>query len=127
MKAKRTAKDPLRSIPGVGPSIAEDLRALGITRVEDLKGRDPERMYARSNLLRGAVQDRCLLYVFRCAVYFATARRPDPERLKWWTWKDGAPKSSGEERGSGRSKRKRETPRRGRRAAGPEGERRAGS
>ncbi len=127
MNAKRNPPDPLRSIPGVGPSIAGDLRELGIRRVEDLKGRDPERLYARSNLLRGEVQDRCLLYVFRCAVYFATARRPDPELLKWWNWKDTAPGPAGARRGSGKAKRKREPTRRGRRAGGATDGRRAGS
>jgi hypothetical protein len=81
-------KDELQAIPGVGPSIAKDLRAIGIERVGDLRGQDPERLYARSNARRGVIQDRCLLYVFRCAVYFATTRRPSPEKLKWWNWKD---------------------------------------
>ena len=81
-------RDELQTIPGVGPSIARDLRALGIRRVADLRGRDPERLYARINRLRGVRQDRCLLYVFRCAVYYATAARPSPARLKWWAWKD---------------------------------------
>ena len=36
-------------------------------------------------------QDRCLLYVFRCAVYFAERKRHDPELLKWWNWKDDRP------------------------------------
>ena len=80
--------DPLQQIPGVGPSIARDLRALGITRVSELRGRDPERLYARSNALRGVSQDRCLLYVFRCAVYFASTKKPKPSLLKWWAWKD---------------------------------------
>ena len=35
----------LQEIPGVGPSIAQDLRGLGIKKVSDLKGRDPERLY----------------------------------------------------------------------------------
>ena len=83
-------KDPLRTIPGVGPSIAADLRALGITDPTGLRGRDPEQLYARSNRLRGVTQDRCLLYVFRCAVYFASASRRQPELLKWWNWSDAA-------------------------------------
>ncbi len=78
----------LQRIPGVGPSIARDLMKLGFTRVPELRGRDPEKLYARSNQLRGQTQDRCLLYVFRCAVYFAEEKRPDPERLKWWNWSD---------------------------------------
>lgn len=82
------AKDELQIIPGVGPSIAVDLRELGIRQVADLKGRDPERMYQALIARRGMHQDRCLLYVFRCAVYFASTKRPQPEKLKWWNWKD---------------------------------------
>jgi hypothetical protein len=78
----------LQAIPGVGPSIARDLRELGIRRVADLKGRDPERMYRRLITLRRAHQDRCLLYVFRCAVYYASTPRPRRELLDWWRWKD---------------------------------------
>ena len=35
------------------------------------------------------VQDRCVLYVFQCAVYFAETREAErePEKLKWWSWK----------------------------------------
>jgi hypothetical protein len=84
-KARR--KDPLQRIPGVGPSIAQDLRDLGIERVADLRSRDPERLYARMNALRGIRQDPCLLYVFRCAVYFASTRKPKPALLNWWAWK----------------------------------------
>ncbi|WP_394701143.1 helix-hairpin-helix domain-containing protein [uncultured Methanolobus sp.] len=32
--------------------------------------------------------DRCMLYVFREAVYFASNEEHDPELLKWWNWKD---------------------------------------
>jgi hypothetical protein len=85
-----TPADPLRKIPGVGPSIAADLRALGIEDPTGLRGKDPERLYARSNALSGLVQDRCLLYVFRCAVYFANTSRHQPELLKWWNWSDDA-------------------------------------
>jgi DNA polymerase/3'-5' exonuclease PolX len=80
--------DELRIIPGVGPSIAIDLRELGIRKVADLKGKDPERMYRRLIQLRGEHQDRCLLYVFRSAIYFASTANPRPELLDWWRWKD---------------------------------------
>ncbi|WP_334292712.1 helix-hairpin-helix domain-containing protein [Parasporobacterium paucivorans] len=29
-----------------------------------------------------------MLYVFRCAVYYANEEAHDPEKLKWWNWKD---------------------------------------
>ena len=78
----------LMVIPGVGKSIAEDLYNIGIRSVEDLKKSDPLALYELSNHHAGVVQDRCLLYVFRCAVYFAKTKHPNPELLKWWNWKD---------------------------------------
>ena len=80
-------KNDLQTVPGVGKSIAEDLRNIGILTVADLKGKDPEKLYDLSNRFVGKRQDRCLLYVFRCAVYFAENKNPDPEKLKWWNWK----------------------------------------
>jgi len=76
----------LTVIPGVGKAIAHDLREIGIGCVEDLVGRNPEHLYEASNRRAGCVQDRCLLYVFRCAVYYAEGGR-NPEKLKWWHWK----------------------------------------
>lgn len=77
----------LRSLPGIGPSLAADLRELGFRETGDLHGADPERMYADLCELRGVRQDPCVLYTFRCAVYAVTARERDPELLKWWNWK----------------------------------------
>jgi hypothetical protein len=77
-----------RRIPGVGPRTAEDLWALGLRSVEDFRGRDPEELYARLCALAGGKVDRCMLYVLRCAVYYATAGAHEPERLKWWNWHD---------------------------------------
>ena len=78
----------LQRIPGVGPSIAKDLEELDVNSVADLVGWDPERLYERLCATRGQHVDRCMLYVFRCAVYFAETSHPDPALLKWWAWKD---------------------------------------
>lgn len=78
----------LLSIPGVGVKTAEDLVLLGINKVDDLKGRDPEDLYTELCIVKGQQIDRCVLYVFRCAVYFATEETHDSEMLKWWAWKD---------------------------------------
>jgi len=86
----QTSATDLQVIPGVGPSIAADLHALGYTDVESLRGQDPERMYEELCLLRGAHVDRCVLYVFREVVYFASNESHDPQLLKWWNWKDNA-------------------------------------
>lgn len=87
MKDNSKAIKELTVIPSIGKSIAEDLTNIGIYSVEDLKGKDPEKLYDQSNKYEGVVQDRCLLYTFRCAVYFAQGGR-DSEKLKWWNWKN---------------------------------------
>ena len=78
----------LQSIPGVGKSLSQDLRDLGYHSVNGLKGQDPEIMYQNLMDLRDEHIDRCVLYVFRCAVYFASNAKHDKELLKWWNWKD---------------------------------------
>ncbi len=70
--------------------MALDLIDLGFSSPEELRGEDPERMYTDLRELRGGYMDRCVLYVFRCAVYFASNETLDPELLKWWNWKDRA-------------------------------------
>ena len=89
VKAK-LSRDPeeLQNIPGVGPSLAKDLTDLGYCCVSRLRGSDPEQMYQKLCALRGRHIDRCVLYVFRCAVYYASNSVHDPELLKWWNWKD---------------------------------------
>lgn len=81
-------RDELQTIPGVGPALAGDLRRLGVRRVADLKSADPQKLYDRLCEKTGAKQDRCVLYAFRCAVYYASRPVHEPEKLKWWNWKD---------------------------------------
>ncbi|USN53644.1 MAG: TfoX/Sxy family DNA transformation protein [Candidatus Nomurabacteria bacterium] len=81
-------KDVLLEIPGVGKSIAKDLHELNIHKVEDLRRQNPEQLYENLQRQQGAPIDRCILYVFRCAVYYASHTRHDVEKLKWWNWKD---------------------------------------
>ena len=79
----------LKQIPGVGVSIANDLYDIGIKSIAQLKGKDPEKLFNQSNEYAGVIQDRCLLYVFRGAVYYAETPKElqEPEKLKWWNWK----------------------------------------
>lgn len=91
MRKAKTSNE-LQIIPGVGKSIAVDLNDMGIYEVEELRGRNPEKMYQDFCRLRGQHIDRCMLYTFRCAVYYAETvgrgRAADPEKLKWWNWKN---------------------------------------
>lgn len=88
LSEKKKILKTLQTIPGVGPSIAEDLYQLNIRSVEELRERDPEMMYEKFCDMKGQKIDRCLLYVFRCAVYYASHEIHDAELLKWWNWKD---------------------------------------
>jgi hypothetical protein len=90
MTAKEQSIKELTVIPGVGKSIANDLWNIGIQKISDLKDHDPDILYDLSNRYAGTTQDRCLLYVFRCAVCYASTpiNKHDKEKLKWWNWKD---------------------------------------
>ncbi len=85
--AKRP-KSELTAIPGIGENMAAHLNALGIEHIGDLKGKDPEALYARECAQQGSTVDRCVLYVYRLAVAYAEGRIQNPEQLKWWNWKD---------------------------------------
>jgi len=78
----------LQVIPGIGPKLSKEFLNVGIKDVSDLKGKDPEELYLEICAKQGYRVDRCVLYVCRSAVYFAENEDPDPERLKWWNWKD---------------------------------------
>jgi hypothetical protein len=93
----------LTVIPGIGPSLAADLYRLGVHNVRSLRGRNPENLYRRLCRLEGRPVDRCVLYTFRCAVYFAAGSKHDREKLKWWNWMDKpAHRRSTERPGSGK-------------------------
>ena len=85
---KGVMKTELRTIPGVGAQIERDLIALGYDRVASLAGEDPELIYERDCIRRGCRVDRCMLYVYRCAVYYADHAEHDHEKLRWGYWKD---------------------------------------
>ena len=77
----------LQRIPSIGKACAYDLWNIGIRKVEDLKDRNPKELYEKLNFVTGVQHDICMLYTFRCAVYFASTKKPKPEKLKWWYWK----------------------------------------
>ncbi len=78
----------LRTIPGIGKACAIDLWNIGIRSVSDLINQNPRILYKRLNEFTGVTHDICMLYTFRCAVYFATEQEHDQQKLNWWYWKD---------------------------------------
>ena len=82
-------KTDLKTIPGVGKNMEGHLKAIGVTSVEDLVGKDPEELYLRDCArFPGQTLDRCCLYVYRLAVAYAEGRADAPEKRKWWNYKD---------------------------------------
>jgi len=84
MKNKETRN--LGDLYSVGPATVRDLKALGITRVEQLVGQDARKLYDRLGRLSGKRCDPCMMDVLSAAV--AQAQDPDlpKEMRKWWYW-----------------------------------------
>jgi len=87
MEKEKILKE-LQIIPGIGKACALDLWNIGIRKIEDLKNQDPGLLYHKLNVLTGKTHDICMLYTFRCAVYFASEEHHEPEKLNWWYWKN---------------------------------------
>lgn len=87
-KVKAVSLNKLQIIPGIGSSLSQDLFDLGYREPADMKNEVPEIMYQNLISLRAKHIDRCVLYVFRCAVYYANHSVHEPDLLKWWNWKD---------------------------------------
>ena len=85
---KQLSSTDLEQIPGIGKSIAQDLRDIGIGSVDELKGKEAEQLYKKLCDFKASPVDRCMLYVLRCAVYYASNTKHNPNLLKWWNWKD---------------------------------------
>jgi len=88
IKKKDKNSNQLETVPGIGKSIAKDLRDIGIHKVTDLIDKSPRKLYDDLCEKRKIIIDPCVLYVFRCAVYYAENDNHNPELLKWWNWKD---------------------------------------
>lgn len=85
---RQSISNKLERIPSVGKSIARDMQSIGINSVSQLKDHVPEDLYQKLCNFKVSQVDRCVLYVLRCAVYYASNVDHDPELLKWWNWKD---------------------------------------
>src|SRR3712207_5358091 len=70
----------LQEIPNVGPRIAEDLLKLGVARVEDAAGRNPDEMYHELCAIDAERHDPCVRDVFAAVVSHAEGHPVRP----WW-------------------------------------------
>ena len=89
MNAKEAALKELSTIPGIGKSAANDLWSIGIKSISDLIGQDAESMYELLCRISGFKQNKCFIYAFRCAIYYAETPKDEQEleKLQWWNWK----------------------------------------
>jgi hypothetical protein len=70
----------LEDLPNIGKSIANDLRAIGITRPEELKKRTALNVYNDLKEPMERRHDPCVLYTLLSVVHFFGTS----ERIPWW-------------------------------------------
>jgi hypothetical protein len=70
----------LKGIPNVGPRMASALLKLGVTRLEDGAGRDPDEMYYELCAIDAKRYDPCVRDVFAAVVSHAEGGPARP----WW-------------------------------------------
>lgn len=72
----------LEQLPNIGPSLAGDLRLLGIKHPTELAGRDAFALYRALCTTTGKRHDPCVLDTFIAAVDFMRGGEPRP----WWLY-----------------------------------------
>ena len=79
-RVRRESVRTLTDLPNVGPSVAGDLRLLGIDTPQQLVGRDAWDMYAELCVLTRQQHDPCVIDVFLSITDFIQGGVPQP----WW-------------------------------------------
>ena len=72
----------LEDLPNIGPAMAADLRAMGISHPRELAHRDAFVLYQSLCALSGKRQDPCVLDTFMAATDFMRGAAPAP----WWAY-----------------------------------------
>jgi hypothetical protein len=72
----------LEQLPNIGPSLAADLRLIGIHHPRELRGKDAFVLYQKLCAATGTRQDPCVLDTFMAATDFMSGAPPAP----WWTY-----------------------------------------
>ncbi len=72
----------LEQLPNIGPSIAGDLRLIGVAHPADLARQDALQLYQQLCRATGKRQDPCVLDTFLAAVDFMRGAEPRP----WWAY-----------------------------------------
>ncbi len=82
-KARSAAEcERLEQLPNIGPSIAADLRLLGVLHPRELAAKDAFVLYQSLCAKTGKRQDPCVLDTFMAATDFMRGAEPRP----WWSY-----------------------------------------
>ncbi|MGD0056554.1 MAG: DUF4332 domain-containing protein [Methanomassiliicoccales archaeon] len=65
----------LMKIPGVNENAAEALWSLGVSSVQDLKGRNATAMYEELRTRKGSYAEPCMLNILRLAIHRASKNK----------------------------------------------------
>ncbi len=84
--AEFVALAEFQQLGSIGPKCAQDLVLLGMRRIADLAGRDPNELYRRLCELTHTRQDPCVEDVLRCAVAQADHPNLPAEWREWHRW-----------------------------------------
>ena len=79
---KASAAVTLEDVPNLGPSLAGDLRRIGVHVPRELAGKDPYALYQALCRASGERQDPCVLDTFIAAVRFMEGSPARP----WWKY-----------------------------------------
>lgn len=79
-KVRREHLQELTDLPNIGPSLAADLRLLGIHAPAQLAGHDAFALYQRLSEITRARQDPCVLDTFMSITDFMAGNPAKP----WW-------------------------------------------
>jgi hypothetical protein len=90
----------LRKIPNVGPRMSSALLKIGIARLQDAAGRDPDEMYHELCALDARRHDPCVCDVFAAVVSYAEGHPARP----WWEFTPERKAREAREKGAGKEK-----------------------
>jgi hypothetical protein len=83
LKAREAAQaQALEQLPNIGPSLAADLRSIGVVHPKELAHRDAFVLYQALCAKTGKRQDPCVLDTFMAVTDFMRGAAPAP----WWRY-----------------------------------------
>lgn len=83
LKARTASEcELLEQLPNIGPSLAADLRLLGVLHPRELAAKDAFVLYQSLCAKTGKRQDPCVLDTFMAATDFMRGAEPRP----WWNY-----------------------------------------